>query len=67
MTKLSALIPPKGSNKYELAIAAAREARRLNEWTKRTGEVLPAKVTAYALERTVRGEVPYTNEDNPQK
>ena len=32
MTKLASLIPPHGSNKYELAIVAAREARRLNDW-----------------------------------
>ena len=59
MTKLSSLFPPHGSNKYELAIVAAREARRLNDWTRRTGETTPGKVTAQALERTVRGEVPY--------
>lgn len=66
MTKLSALIPPHGSSKYELAIVAAREARRLNDWSKRTGEPVHGKVTAAALERTIRGEVPYTNEpDTP--
>ena len=43
MTKLAALFPPPGSNKYELAIVAAREARRLNEWSKRTGDTLPGK------------------------
>ena len=53
MTKLAALYPPPGSNKYELAIVAAREARRLNEWSKRTGETLPGKVTAVALERVL--------------
>ena len=63
MTKLSALIPPHGQNKYELAIVAAREARRLNDWTKRTGEVVIGKVTATALERTVRGEVPFDYEE----
>ena len=57
--KLASLIPPLGANKYELAIIAAREARRLNEWTKRTGEVVPGKVTATALERVIRGEVPF--------
>jgi DNA-directed RNA polymerase subunit K/omega len=59
VTKLAALIPPPGANKYELAIIAAREARRLNEWTRRTGETLPGKVTAVALERTIRGEAPF--------
>jgi len=66
MTKLAALFPPPGSNKYELAIVAAREARRLNEWSKRTGETLPGKVTAVALERTLRGEVPYSYEEFSQ-
>jgi DNA-directed RNA polymerase subunit K/omega len=66
MTKLAALIPPPGANKYELAIVAAREARRLNEWSKRSGEVLKGKVTAVALERTIRGEVPYGPEDETE-
>ena len=64
MTKLAALVPPKGKNKYELAIVAAREARRLNEWTRRTGENVPGKVTAVALERTIKGEVEYYYEDD---
>lgn len=64
MTKLASLIPPPGSNKYELAIIAAREARRLNEWQKRTGEVTTGKVTATALQRTIRGEVPYGYDEN---
>ncbi len=66
MTKLAALFPPAGSNKYELAIVAAREARRLNEWSKRSGETLPGKVTAVALERVLRGEVPFAYEEFPQ-
>jgi DNA-directed RNA polymerase subunit K/omega len=66
MTKLSSLIPPPGSNKYELAIIAAREARRLNEWSRRSGENAPGKVTATALERTIRSEVPFLYEDLPQ-
>lgn len=68
MTKLAALVPPKGKNKYELAIVAAREARRLNEWTRRTGEVVPGKVTAVALERTIKGDVDYYyDEDESQQ
>ena len=43
MTKLASLIPPPGTNKYELAIVAAREARRLNDWSHRTGENVPAR------------------------
>jgi DNA-directed RNA polymerase subunit K/omega len=66
MTKLAALFPPPGSNKYELAIVAAREARRLNDWSKRTGETLHGKVTAVALERVLRGEVPYAYEEFTQ-
>ena len=66
MTKLAALFPPPGSNKYELAIVAAREARRLNEWSKRSGETLPGKVTAVALERVLRGEVPFAYEEFSQ-
>ena len=65
MTKLASLIPPHGSNKYELAIVAARESRRLNDWTRRTGETITGKVTTAALERTLRGEVPYFYEDSP--
>ena len=64
MTKLASLIPPQGANKYELAIVAAREARRLNEWMRRSGETLPGKVTAVALERTIRGEVPSFYEES---
>ena len=66
MTKLAALFPPPGTNKYELAVVAAREARRLNEWSKRTGETVTGKVTALALERVLRGEVPYGYEEYPQ-
>jgi len=63
MTKLASLIPPPGTSKYELAIIAAREARRLNEWTRRTGETIPGKVTATALERTIHAEVPFYYEE----
>lgn len=66
MTKLASLVPPMGTNKYELAIIAAREARRLNEWTRRTGETVPGKVTAVALERTIRDEVPSFYDDTQQ-
>ncbi len=67
MTKLASLIPPHGTNKYELAIVAAREARRLNETMRRVGDTSPGKVTAAALERTVRGEVAYEYVDTPQE
>ena len=65
MTKLASLIPPRGSNKYELCIVASREARRLNDWSRRTGENIIGKVTATALERTIRQEVPFLYEDAP--
>ena len=66
MTKLASLIPPPGTNKYELAIIAAREARRLNDQSRRTGEVIPGKVTALALERVIRADVPFDYDDNPR-
>jgi len=66
MTKLAALIPPQGISKYEIAIVAAREARRLNDWSRRSGETVSGKVTAMALERTIRGEVPYEYDDQIQ-
>ena len=66
MTKLASLIPPPGVSKYEIAIVAAREARRLNDWSRRSGETVTGKVTALALERTVRGEVRYEYDDQIQ-
>jgi DNA-directed RNA polymerase subunit K/omega len=63
VTKLASLVPPVGTNKYELAIIAAREARRLNEWMRRTSETVPGKVTAVALERTIHSEVPFFYDD----
>ena len=61
--KLSALVPPPGKSKYELSIVAAREARRLNDWVRRSGETLPGKVTAVALGRVITDDVPYYYED----
>lgn len=61
--KLSSLVPPPGKSKYELAIIASREARRLNEWVRRSGETLPGKVTAVALERVIHDDVPFYYED----
>lgn len=66
VTKLASLVPPQGTNKYELAIIAAREARRLNDWSRRTGETVHGKVTALALERTIHADVPFFYEE-PQK
>lgn len=61
--KLSSLVPPPGKSKYELATVAAREARRLNDWIRRSGETLHGKVTAVALERVIHDDVPYFYED----
>ena len=66
MTKLASLIPPQGISKYEIAIVAAREARRLNDWSRRSGETVTGKVTAMALQRTIRGEVRYDYDDQIQ-
>lgn len=61
--KLSSLVPPPGKSKYELSIVAAREARRLNDWIRRSGETLHGKVTAVALERVIHDEVPFYYEE----
>jgi len=52
---------PVGSNKYELSIVAAREARRLNNHMRMLGETetSSAKVTTIALSSTLHGEVAY--------
>ncbi len=65
--KLASLVPPPGTNKYELAIVAAREARRLNEQSRMSGQSVPGKVTALALERAIKGDAPhfYDDPDNP--
>ena len=55
--------PKPGMNKYELVIIAAREARRINEMARLTGEPLTGKVTALALDTVLRDEVPYTYEE----
>jgi len=64
--KLASLIPPPGSNKYEIAVIAAREARRLNEWSRQSGQTTPGKVTVLALEKTIRSEVPFHYEEFEQ-
>ena len=55
------LNPPAGRNKYVLAIVAAKEARRLNNQLRLSGETetSSAKVTTIALRRTLRDEVGY--------
>jgi DNA-directed RNA polymerase subunit K/omega len=61
--KLASLVPPAGKNKYELAVVAAREARRLNDLAHQAGDNLPGKVTAVAVTRVLRDEVPYGYEE----
>ena len=61
--KLASLIPPAGANKYAIAIVAAREARRLNEWSRQSGQNMTAKVTAVALQRTIAGEVAFFHDE----
>ena len=65
--KLASLIPPPGTNKYELCIIAAREARRMNEWARQSGQnALPAagaKPTGVSLDHTIRHEVPFYYEE----
>ena len=63
MIKLSSLVHPAGTNKYELAVVAAREARRLNEWARQSGEQLGAKVTALAISRVLSKDAPYEYEE----
>jgi DNA-directed RNA polymerase subunit K/omega len=50
---------PQGANKYEMAIVAAREARRLNNQLRLSGETetSSAKVTTLALARALHKEV----------
>ena len=52
---------PQGANKYEMAIVAAREARRLNNQLRMNGEteVSSAKVTTQALARSLKEEVAF--------
>ena len=45
------------TNKYELIIVAAKEARRLNELSRQTGLDIGGKVTNIALEETQKGHV----------
>jgi hypothetical protein len=47
------------ANKYEAAIVAAMEARRLNDITRVTGESLSARVTQMAIENVNAGRVSF--------
>jgi DNA-directed RNA polymerase omega subunit len=49
-------------NKYEMIIAAAREARRLNDAAKMAGRELKIRPTVLAWERIQTGKVNFTYE-----
>lgn len=49
-------------NRYELAIIAAREARRANDILRRSNEEAETKVTLTAIEKVSKGRVKYTYE-----
>jgi hypothetical protein len=51
-------------NKYERAIVAAMEARRLNDITRVTGESLSARVTQMAIENVRSGRVTFHYQDD---
>lgn len=53
-------------NKYEAAIVAAMEARRLNDITRVTGESLSARVTQMAIENVRSGNVTFFYEQPPE-
>ena len=61
--KSTLFMPKAGINKYELVIIASREARRINEHARITGEPIQAKVTGQALRRVLDEEVPYQYEE----
>ena len=52
------------NNKYELAIVAAREARRINSILRFSGEELTEKVTIRALKKALNSEVKYQYEES---
>jgi len=49
-------------NKYELAIIAAKEARRINDVLRRAGQALEDRVTLHALDKVKKGKIRYTYE-----
>lgn len=61
--KSTLFMPKAGKNKYEMVIIASREARRINEYARITGEPVTAKVTGQALRRALDEEVTYQYEE----
>jgi DNA-directed RNA polymerase subunit K/omega len=50
-------------NKYEIAIIAAKEARRINDVLRHSGEDMKEKVTLVAIERVAKGKVKFVYEE----
>jgi len=50
-------------NKYEAAIIAAKEARRLNDILRCSGEEAKEKVTLVAIDRVTKGKVKFAYEE----
>ena len=57
----------KVGNKYELAIIAAREARRVNSILRFSGEELSEKVTIRALKKALNSEVKFFYEESQKE
>jgi DNA-directed RNA polymerase subunit K/omega len=59
---------PEGASVYEIAIAAAREAKRINERFYEAKKIPPRNVVITALKRVAKGRVAYTiEEEAPEK
>jgi DNA-directed RNA polymerase subunit K/omega len=50
-------------NKYEIAIIAAKEARRINDVIRHSGEDIKGKVTLVAIDRVAKGKVKFAYEE----
>jgi DNA-directed RNA polymerase omega subunit len=50
------------ANKYELAIIAAKEARRINDVLRMAGQELEDRVTLHALDKVQKGKIKYRYE-----
>jgi DNA-directed RNA polymerase subunit K/omega len=50
-------------NKYEAAIIAAKEARRLNDILRHSGEDTKEKITLVAIDRVAKGKVKFAYEE----
>ena len=59
--------PRKPANKYEMVIIAAREARRVNDLARGSGQKVERKVTLSAVEKAIRGELRFLYEDEIQE